>query len=176
MRRLVVLPLIAVLTLTACGGEKDEEAARSESPSSDTPESADSPASAPATTAVEVAEALAAAVPEISATAEVTEANDSNNLVGRPGQYTEAAWMRDSRVECDETSAAELDIDCGAKVEKWPSAEEAQDRADYIQEQLDNFPALGTEWDYVRDDGMLLRVHGDIPPSAASVYEEAFLG
>lgn len=178
MRRLVVLPLLALLPLAGCGSD-DEAPEGSGTPSDSSSSSAASSESGTATapaSAAEMAELLAAAIPEISATAEVTESNDTNNLIGRPGQYTEAAWMRDSRVECDEAAAAELRVDCGAKLEKWPSADEAQDRADYIQEQLENLPALGTEWDYVRDDGMLLRVTGDIPPSAASAYESAFLG
>jgi hypothetical protein len=103
-----------------------------------------------------IAKDLKAAIPQIGAIVEITEDNDENNLIGRPGQYKG------------------LSIDCGAKLERWPSKADAQARAADIQKKLKAY-GLGAEYDYVRDR-MLLRVPGALKPSQAKAYETNFLG
>ena len=122
-----------------------------------------------------MADSLKQQIPEITAVIQVTESNDSNDLIGRPGKYDAALFMKDKRLTCSAKNLKDLDTSCGAKVERWPSQADAQARADYIQAALKAMPILGTEYDYVRD-GLLLRVAGDLKPSQAKVYEKAFVG
>lgn len=100
----------------------------------------------------------------------ITEDNDPNDLIGRPNGYESAAVLFDSSVECDE-----LGSDCGAVIEVFPAAEEAQARSDYIQGVLKDNPMFGTEWHSVRGTA-LLRVSGEIKPSVANGYTAAFEG
>ncbi|KXT58724.1 hypothetical protein Y710_00295 [Gordonia sp. QH-12] len=60
-------------------------------------------------------------------------------------------------------------------MELWPSEEAANKRKDYIQSILTDSPMLGSEYDTVRGP-MILRVSGDLKPSQAKVYEQAFVG
>ena len=73
---------------------------------------------------------LANLVKQASTTKIVTidENNDPNNKIGRPNGYISAAILYDSTVKC-----TELGTDCGAGIEVFPTAAEAQARADYIQ-------------------------------------------
>ena len=173
--------LIGAIVLTGCNSASDEEgsdpttqassassptkAARETAETSETPEAADSE------TALEVAERLKAGVPTITAITEVTETNDSNGLIGRPGQYTSAAWIADTAADPSETG-----VDGGAVIEVFATPEDAQVRADYIQETLRSMgPAFGTEYHHL-DGTVLLRVSGVLMPSQAAVYEQVFAG
>ncbi|MCC3279935.1 hypothetical protein LJ754_12320 [Arthrobacter sp. zg-Y40] len=100
---------------------------------------------------------------------EVTEANDSNGLIGRPGQYTSAAWIADTSAD-----PAQTGVDGGAVVEVFATEADAQTRAAYIQDVLKSMgPAFGTEYHYLKGS-VLLRVSGKLMPSQASLYEQAF--
>ncbi|MCC3273221.1 hypothetical protein MUK71_03870 [Arthrobacter zhangbolii] len=110
-------------------------------------------------------------MPTISAVTEVTELNDTNGLIGRPGQYISAAWISDTAAD-----SAETGIDGGAVVEVFADEADAQTRSDYIQGVLEGMgPAFGTEYHYM-DGAVLLRVSGVLMPSQAALYEEAFAG
>lgn len=92
---------------------------------------------------------------------ELTEDNDPNNLIGRPGGYNEGAsiqWLK----TCDEIDVQK----CGGAVEIWPTEEAAMKRATYIQTILRDMSMLGTEYDYVKGRA-LLRISGDVKPSQA---------
>jgi len=128
----------------------------------------------PPPTAQSAAEAIKAAVPEITRLIPLTETNDSNNLLGRPGGYTAAVVLVDPRSAglCD---LAKPGADCGATVEQWPDQESAQRRADYLGQIRTTMPMLGTEWTIIKDN-LLLRVTGDLTPSVEKSYEAAFNG
>lgn len=168
---------ILVLTLVGCSAATGEPATSPEpstasaelEPSAEpTPLPETTEAAAPAN-ALDVASALQVEVPTIIAITEVTEINDSNGLIGRPGQYTSAAWITDSAAD-----QAQTGIDGGAVVEVFANPEDAQARSDYIQSVLQGAGGvLGTEYHYM--DGMvLLRVSGVLMPSQAAVYQAAF--
>lgn len=188
MRRITGI-LVLVTALAACGGESAGDNAVT-SPTEATSPSVTQQTEAEPTEAVESTEtgsteatddpaaaaaSLAEAIPEIGEIIEITEDNDTNNLIGRPGQYDAATFMEDERLGCTAAdNFKELATDCGAKIERWASEADAQARADDIQAKLKSF-GLGAEYDYVRDR-LLLRVAGDLKPSQAKAYEEAFLG
>ena len=119
-----------------------------------------------------VAESLKAQIPQIGVVIKLTENNDPNNLIGRPGKFDAGSYMQDTRLKC---SATKIETSCGAMIERWPSNADAKARMDYIQGILKSMPALGTEYDYVRGN-LLLRVGGDLKPSQAKAYETAFVG
>jgi hypothetical protein len=122
-----------------------------------------------------VAQSLKAQIAKIGKIVKITEDNDANDLIGRPGQYDAATFMQDTRLPCSaKDNYDELSIDCGAKVERWASTKDAKARAADIQQKLKAY-GLGAEYDYVRD-GLVLRLSGDIKPSQAKKYEAAFAG
>jgi serine/threonine-protein kinase len=123
-------------------------------------------------TAREAAEAIKSSIPEITELAALNEDNDSNGLLGRPNGYTAAVVLIDKRSKglCDH---AEPGVDCGATIEQWPDRAAAERRADYLQKIHAAAPVLGTEWTTVNGD-LLLRVTGELTPTAAKAYEQAF--
>lgn len=122
--------------------------------------------------AVAVAKELKRSIKKVTEVREITEDNDVNDLIGRPNGYTSAAVLVDSRIElpCDKK---EPSARCGAKVEVWKSAEDAERRSEYIQTVTKEAGMLGSEYNYL-DGAVLLRVAGEIKPTAAKKYEAAF--
>ena len=100
----------------------------------------------------------------------ITEDNDPNDKIGRPGGYISAAVIYEKSVKCTDLGAG-----CGATIEVWASEAKAKARAAFIQKSLKDIPMLGTEYDYIRG-GALLRVVGDVKPSLAKKYNAAFGG
>jgi hypothetical protein len=179
MKKQVLFCAVTILVLSGCAstapqaGQTTSSATSAASTPAPVPSSAAVAPKASATpkapTAAAVAAALSTKIPEISKTVQITADNDSNNLIGRPGKYTDAATLYDSRVSC-----TSLGVDCGATIEVWPTTSDAQARSDYIQGALKAAPALGTEYDYVNGT-LLLRVTGIIKPADAAIYQEAFV-
>lgn len=180
----------AALVLAGCGGGgsgTSSSAATASVPASQS--TSVSPSSSPSTSAPmpsaplsatsddpqKVAQSLKSQIAKIGKIVKITEDNDANDLIGRPGQYDAATFMQDTRLPCSaKDNYDQLSIDCGAKVERWASTKDAKARAADIQQKLRAY-GLGAEYDYVRD-GLVLRVSGDVKPSQAKKYEAAFAG
>lgn len=187
MYRSAIVPAVLLVALAGCSSTPDPATPASSAPAAASTTAsnavpASSPPASPAASGSQtsddpqvVADSLKVQISEISAVVQVTEANDSNDLIGRPGKYDAATFMKDSRLTCSASELKDLDTSCGAKLERWPSQAAAQARADFIQKALEAMPILGTEYDYVRG-GLLLRVAGDLKPSQAKEYQQAFLG
>lgn len=114
-----------------------------------------------------LADDLRQQVPDIVDVLVYDETTDPNNLLGRPTGYLAAASLADRRA-----SGAE-GIGRGAVLEVWPTARSAEMRADYIHALQDGNPALGAEYHHLRGE-VLLRVSGELPPSADDEYAQAF--
>ena len=163
--------LAILLTLTACGGgssgstnNPEAEGTRSKATVSAT---ADKPSSA-----IDLAYGLKSAVPSIAKTVQITEDNDPNDKIGRPGGYVDAAVMYDSRV--DPCNRENFGVECGASIEIWPNAADAKDRSEFIQTTLKGANGvLGSEYHFLKGP-TLLRVWGDMKPSIAKAYESAW--
>jgi hypothetical protein len=174
--RLILSAVLAAVTLVGCGGgvEEASDPGPSASPSA-TEEPADEPSEPAAEEPSPDAEVFARAVTDEVASAKkvtvITEDNDPNNLIGRPGGYLSAAVIHD---EDGDQSDPEPGVEYGATVEVFEDETAAQDRSDYIQGILKDNPMLGTEYNYL-NGAALLRVSGDIKPSVASQYEDAFM-
>lgn len=123
-------------------------------------------------TAQQAAEKIKAAVPEVTSLIAINEDNDPNNMIRRVNGYAAATVLVDLRItEGCETSKP--GIVCGAGVEQWPDQAAAQKRADYLKTVLSSMPMLGSEYQTIKGN-LLLRVSGELKPSAAHVYQAAF--
>ncbi len=142
---LMAVALLAVLT--ACGGGDDEASA------------------------ADAVDKIEAGVSSVTKTVEITEDNDPNDLIGRPGSYEAASVFYDSRVEC--LDAATVDVSCGAKIEVFPGKSQAENRRDYLEAIMEGAGGIFTEYNYL-DGSVLLRVSGKLKPSEAAEYEAAF--
>jgi hypothetical protein len=111
------------------------------------------------------------AVPEVRELREVTADNDPNKMIGRSTGYTAATVLVDPRVECP---PGDLAVACGAGIEQWPDETAARQRDEYIKRMTTSMPFLGSEYSTVKGN-LLLRVSGQLPPSAAEQYKAAFL-
>lgn len=119
-----------------------------------------------------LADALQSAVPELVGRIEMTEDNDANDLIGRPGQYDQASFIGDDRLGCKKSDDYNtLDTACGVKIERWLDAAAAQARGEDIQRKLRDY-GLGAEYDYVVGR-LLLRLSGDYKPSQAAAIQRA---
>lgn len=145
----IYLAVAALSVLTACGGN----------------DSASNPS------AIDTASQLKGKVSSITKTVKITEDNDPNDDIGRPGKYQQAVSIYDSRAKCD----SKLDVSCGAKVEVYADADSAKTRKEYLEAVFKDAPILGSEYDYL-DGATLLRVTGQLKPSEAKEYEAAFTG
>ena len=126
--------------------------------------------SAAAPDATALANKVKAGVTSVSKVVTVTEDNDPNKKIGRPGGYVSAAVLYDSGVTCTATGFGSA---CGAIIEVWPTEQDAKDRSAYIAKVLKASPALGTEYDFLQGPA-LLRVTGAVKPSTSKQYEAAF--
>jgi ABC-type glycerol-3-phosphate transport system substrate-binding protein len=164
--------LAAALALSACGS--DEAAGPSTSSSSSNEptktQTIETRAAEPKT-ATEIGDAIKAKIPQISKVVTITEDNDPNDKIGRPGGYVDGAVLFDSRAE---PTGKEPGVDQGAFLEVWPDEAAATDRSKFIQNALKTADGvLGNEYHY-QHKGFLLRVTGEVKPSQAKAYESAF--
>lgn len=129
-------------------------------------------------TAAAAGNGLRAAIPDITQVITVTDANDPNHMIGRAGGYTGAVMFIDTRTRHDGAEQCDvnaLDTDtCGATIEEWPSAADAEQRKTYITTVTKSMPLLGNEWMTTRGN-LLLRVGAQLPQTAATQYTDAFL-
>lgn len=174
MRRALVL-IAAVASLAACGSTETENDGRAESSSPAAAETSEAAEPAvPANAAAVVTQLQDAGLP-ISETLAITETNDPNNLIGRPGQYTSKVVFADERtgVPIDQTEPGN---EAGGSVEFFADADGARARADYIAGvQASMGPMAGVEYHYLVGPA-LVRVTGELPPSVAAEYEAAVAG
>ncbi|WP_433784131.1 hypothetical protein ACQPX6_28500 [Actinomycetospora sp. CA-101289] len=129
---------------------------------------------APPRTAEQVVADLVARVPPAAPGPVGTAENDPNKLLGRPGQYTSAAYFTDSRVPGEDRNPDPLSADNGGRVEIFPSEEEASARRDRIQELATTLP-IAVEYDYVSGP-VLVRVTKTLTPDQAKQYGDALDG
>ncbi len=169
MRKSAHIAVAALLCLTsACGGE---EAANPTPPvpAASRPAPAATPADSPdAETIIGKLEKADLGLENVKVQDEDT---DPNNLLGRPNGYT-------SRASADlpggDTGAEKYSVDRGLVVEVFADAAAAEARSEYIQNALKGNAILGTEWHYTAaGDAALIRVTGDVKPSAAEKIEAA---
>ncbi|MBC7593922.1 MAG: hypothetical protein H7288_08310 [Kineosporiaceae bacterium] len=115
--------------------------------------------------AVLLGETLKDAIPTITSVTQITEDNDPDDLIGRPAGYIDGALIVDTRA----TKCVEPGVACGATIEVWGDKQKASDRSINLITLMVEDPTLD-EHHYILD-GLLLRVSGELSPSAAAEYE-----
>lgn len=170
MRKYLAAIGVAAVLLTGCSAQASTSSApapASAAPAVATPSPTPTPTAA--ADATSVATAVKSKVKSITKVTTVTEALDTNKLLGRPNQYTSVAWITDSGATAGETG-----VDGGAAVEVFATPEDAKARSEYILGVLKKMgPAFGTEWHHL-DGATLLRVSGKLSPSVNAQYTAAF--
>jgi hypothetical protein len=168
--RKALIMLTALASLAACGGEDaDSQTAEAPSASSSTTTEA---APAERLDAAGVLGQLQAAGLPITGSVVITETNDLNNLIGRPGQYTSKVAFADQRTGVP-VSETEPGNEAGGSIEVFADEATAQARSKYIQDTLAALgPVAGTEYHYLAG-AALVRVTGELVPSVAAEYETA---
>ncbi|MFT4086555.1 MAG: hypothetical protein QM658_05275 [Gordonia sp. (in: high G+C Gram-positive bacteria)] len=157
----------AALALAACAAVSTGCGASSTTTAS---QGASAASSVGETAAQKSAEQIKRAVRDVVELRPVTSESDPNRILGKPNGYVAVTVLVDSRVHC---SGSELGVDCGAVVEQWPDHRSAKERAEYVTSALQGMPGIEPEHQVVKGD-LLLRVSGELKPSAVHEYEKAF--
>jgi hypothetical protein len=134
-----------------------------------TPAAPASPKPAPpaaAQDAAAIAAKIQKAVPTAKSIKALTADNDPNHLLGKPHQYTSAAALIDSRID-----SGAGNVDHGAVVEVFATAEDAKARAAYIDSIGKAQPAFA-ERDFLHD-AVLVRVAKALTTAQAAEYDRA---
>ncbi len=160
----------ALLALAACSSSA--KTASSDSAPSGASTTATTTAATPASlNATQVMAKLTTLVPQAKQGLIVTAANDSNQLLGRPNEYTSEVYFTDSRVPASDTQFDKPgDVDLGGAIEVFPNAALAAGRVKYIQA-LGAVPMFA-EYDYQAGDAVI-RVSHYLTPAQAADYQKA---
>ena len=171
--RLAAATATIALAFTAGCGTSDPAPAP-KSPAGSSPAAAPTaPAAAPVDAKAVLAKLKAADI-GMTGAATQTEDNDPNDLLGRPNGYTQRA---SADLPGGEKGGEKFTVDRGLVIEVWPTAADADRRAEYIQTALKGAPILGTEYHYRAGGGaVLVRVSGKVKPSLAKRVEAALAG
>lgn len=97
---------------------------------------------------------------------EYTEETDTNQLLGRPNQYTSKINVEDTRIE-----QTDKENPVGFSIEVFSNSEDALARQEYIGSIVEKMPMMA-EYDYI-NDYILIRVDKSLTPSQAKEYENA---
>jgi hypothetical protein len=160
---------LLVIAALAAGCGSPSAAPASAPPASPTsPHAQATPAAVRALTAAQVTRELRAHGLPVTGIKVLNAADDSNHLLGRPGEYTSKTEFADSRI----TGEAGQGVAAGGSVAVFASHAAAVRRARYIQGIVQAAPALGAEYDYVAG-AVLLRVSGQLTPAQARQYKAA---
>lgn len=100
-----------------------------------------------------------------------TEENDSNNLLGRPNQYTSKVTFEDIRLEQFDKDSDDYEP-VGGTIEVFNNSKDMQKRKDYIESITSSISAFA-EYSY-SNDYVLLRLNSELTPSQAREYENIF--
>ena len=93
----------------------------------------------------------------------LTVANDKDNLIGRPNQYTEKITWNDNRAQHSKTVSS---------IEVFKTTKNATTRKIYLEKAMKSSPSL---IQYIEQkNNMLLRIEGNLKPVEAAGYTKAF--
>jgi hypothetical protein len=157
---LLILPVV----LPACGNT-------STTPGQTSRPSATAISNPTSKTAEQIIQQLAAAGLPVQEIYVFTAKNDTNHLLGRPGQYIGKASWSDSRIKS--TSAdGYYEVSDGGSVEVFASLANARSRFAYIQ-QISKSASTLAEYEY--QQGLyILRLSKALTPIQAKAYQDAF--
>jgi hypothetical protein len=144
----LLLSLIIILALVGCG-----------SPAVVAPAPTSTVAAQPVT-AKGISDSLKANGLPMTNIVVLTEATDTNKLLGRPNQYTSKTSFEDTRV---------TDSKVGGTVEVFANPTDAKTRKDYV-ERISSSSPMFLQYIYLKGN-VLIRIEKDLTPSQATEYE-----
>lgn len=147
----------ASLALVSCGQDESKSQGRAA-----TPAAVEAPKDAAA-----VGEALREQGIDLQDVAVLDEKSDTNNLLGRPGQYTSKIFFHDARHPKTPESGDEFE----GTIEVFANAADAQKRRDYIEQVTSGMPML-LQYQFLRGN-VLVRLPKAFAPSETKSYEDA---
>ena len=98
-----------------------------------------------------------------------TEETDSNNLLGRPNQYTSKVNFADNRISQEYVEENDAK---GGTIEVFNNKTDMKKRKEYI-EQISNYSSMFAQYIYSKGN-VLLRLEKDLTPEQAQEYEKIF--
>lgn len=98
-----------------------------------------------------------------------TEETDSNNLLGRPNQYTSKVNFADNRISQEYVEENDAK---GGTIEVFNNKTDMKKRKEYI-EQISNSSSMFAQYIYSKGN-ILLRLEKDLTPEQAQEYEKIF--
>lgn len=158
----IILALTLCLSLGACGvsempTKSNQDNTESSAPTSETPEEEPK-------TAEEIINTVKDSGLPVGTIIVYTEETDSNNLLGRPNQYTSKINFADTRID----QYDEENNPVGGTVEVFINGEDATARKAYIE-------ALSSIRQYIYQyKNVLVRIDFDLTPEQAEEYHLAF--
>ena len=157
----MVLLTVSVLFILGACSQSDQSTANKSNKSDQTPKEY---------TAQDVIDVLKKEGLNIDKVVKYDEKTDTNELLGRPGQYIAKSNFSVKELETNDDS--DIDVSEGGSVEIFANAKDAKARYDYISEVSKGMSIL-SEYDYLNGK-ILLRLSNSILPSKAKEYEKAF--
>lgn len=174
-----ILPILCLFllfaALTACGNSSNTNVSKETKKTEKTEKTAtkkETPKPVPPKeyTADDVINKLKEAGLAVDKTVAYTESTDTNELLGRPGQYVAKTNFGVTELETD--GNPDMDVSEGGSVELFANETDAKARYDYVSNIAKSSPML-SEYDYLNGK-MLLRLSNSIVPSKAQEYQTAF--
>jgi hypothetical protein len=163
--------ILVVLSLGACsgGGDKPSDTTATAEPTEEIAlDKTDK-------LAMDLIEAFKQAGLPIGRAVNISAENDSNQLLGRPGQYTAKWKFEDSRISTVAPVATYVDlveaitVDQGGSIEVFANDADAKRRADYVQS-ITTSVAFLSEYSW-QVENVFLRVGKALTPTQAAEYE-----
>lgn len=136
--------------------------------SSTSPSSKGSSSTGEITDAESVAKALKAKELPIDNIIVYTDETDTNELLGRPNQYTSKVNFADTRAE-----QTDKDDPVGGSVEVFDNQADAKTRYDYVDNIVKNGGSMFAQYLYLNGN-VFLRIDGTLTPEQAKEYQTAF--
>lgn len=153
----LLLSCVASLSLVSCNGAKSPTGAASETAAK---------VQAPAT-AGQVADSLGKEGIVLQDVVVLDEKTDTNNLLGRPGQYTSKVFFHDARHPKTPDSGDDFE----GTVELFATPADAQKRHDYIEQVTSGMPMM-LQYQFLRGN-VLVRLPKAFTPSETEAYKAA---
>lgn len=167
----VLLAVLSVIALVVVGGCKAEPSLAPQESKTIPADNEPAPEPEPETskgplTAEEIVAAFKDAGLPIGRVEIYDAANDPNEMLGRPGQYTAKFNFADTRLEQSGEDVR------GGSIESFDNEEDRQNRADYIKSIGEDMPIFA-EYQYM-SGLMLLRLDKGLTPDQAAEYDAIF--
>jgi hypothetical protein len=155
------------LVAVGCGATRTVTTTVTVGSKTTTPSTTSSKTSGESMTAGQLVSALRCASLPIGRFVNYTERTDPNHLLGRPGGYVSKTNWVDTRIK---NPSSNFDVQDGGSIEVFPDPTDAKGRFEYVTRLSKTAGSLFSEYDYLLNRIVLLRVSTTLIPSEAAAY------